>query len=196
MYELISSWYPKYLQSARGTSGDLSSWLASMVLGAGACATITGGWLSDWLVNRTGNQRWGRTAQAVVGWGIAGLGMLASVRIDETTKASLCVAIAAFGLQLALPSWWSCATQISGRHVGAIFGLMNMFGSVGRIAANAAVGGIADWRKSLGYSGRAQWDPALYGFAAVALVAMVLWSLVDPRRTVEPAEIDAASAGG
>jgi MFS family permease len=185
MYELISSWYPKYLQSARGASGDLSSWLASMVLGAGACATITGGWLSDWLVNRTGDRRWGRTAQAVAGWGIAGLGMFASVRIDATTSAALCVAVAAFGLQLALPSWWSCATQISGRHLGALFGLMNMFGSVGRIAANFAVGSIADWRKSLGYSGRDQWDPALYGFVAAAIVAMVLWSLVDPTRTVE-----------
>ena len=117
-----------------GPRADLSSWLASMVLGAGACATISGGWLSDWLVRRTGNQRWGRTAQAVAGWGLAALGILASIWIDSTTMASVCVAVAAFGLQLAAPVWWACATQISGRHLGALFGLMNMFGSVGRIA--------------------------------------------------------------
>ena len=155
MYELFSGWYPTYLQRAREAPPNLSSWLASMVLGAGAVATISGGWFSDWLVRRTGNHRWGRTAQAVAGWGIAALGILASIRIDETTTAAVCLAVAAFGLQLALPSWWACATQISGRHVGALFGMMNMFGSVGRIAANAWVGWFADWRKSLGYAGRA-----------------------------------------
>lgn len=185
MYELLASWYPTYLQSARGADQDLSSWLSSMVLAAGAVATISGGWFSDWVVRRTGNHRWGRTGQAVAGWGLAALGILTSLWIDSTTLASAGVALSAFGLQLALPAWWTCATQISGRHVGALFGLMNMFGSVGRIAANAAVGRLADWRKELGYSGRDQWDPALYGFVAVAVVGMILWALVDPRRTVE-----------
>jgi MFS transporter, ACS family, glucarate transporter len=189
MYELLASWYPTYLQSARGAEAGLSSWLASMVLAAGACATISSGWLSDWLVLRTGNHRWGRTAQAAAGWGLAALGILASIWIDSTRMASVCIAATAFGLQFALPVWWACATQISGRHVGALFGLMNMFGSLGRIAANSFVGGLADWRKSLGYSGRAQWDPALYGFALAALIGVVLWSLVDPRKPVESADI-------
>jgi MFS transporter, ACS family, glucarate transporter len=185
MYELLSGWYPTYLQQARGADPNLSSRLASMVLTGGAIATISGGWFSDWLVNRTGNHRWGRTAQAVAGWGLAALAILASLWTESTTLASACVAVTAFGLQLALPSWWATATLISGRHVGAIFGLMNMFGSVGRIIANESVGRFADWRASLGYSGRAQWDPALYGFAVTALIGMVLWSLVDPRKTVE-----------
>ncbi len=155
IYELFSSWYPSYLQAARSAPPELSSWLATMVLAAGACATISGGWLSDWLVRRTGNHRWGRTAQGVAGWGMASLAILASIRIDSTRTAAICLAVAAFGMQLGLPSWWACATQISGRHLGALFGMMNMFGSVGRIAANAWVGAFADWRKGLGYTGRA-----------------------------------------
>lgn len=185
MYELFSSWYPSYLQKARSAPPELSSWLASMVLAGGACATISGGWFSDWLVRRTGDQRWGRTAQCVAGWIIAAMGILASIRIDSTTTASVCLAAAAFGLQLALPCWWACATQISGRHLGALFGLMNMVGSLGRIAANEWVGRFADWRARLGYTGRAQWDPALYGFVITALIGAVLWSLVDPRKTVD-----------
>ena len=168
-----------------GLDPGLSSQLASMVLGAGACATIFGGWFSDWLVRRTGNHRWGRTTQAVVGYGIASLGLTLSVWTDSTRMASFCVAVAAFGVQLSTPAWWACATQISGRHVGALFGLMNMFGSVGRIAANSSIGAFTDWREQLGYSGRAQWDPAFYGFVAVALVGVVLWSLVDPRKVVK-----------
>jgi MFS family permease len=197
MYELLSGWYPSYLQKARSAPPELSGWLASLVLGAGACAAISGGWFSDWLVRRTGNPRWGRTAQAVAGWVLYAAGILASIRIESTTSAALCLAAAAFGLQLALPTWWACATQVSGRHVGALFGLMNMFGSVGRIAANAWIGGFADWRAKLGYTGRAQWDPALYGFVGAALVGAILWALVDPRKTVDdeiPATGDAATA--
>ena len=73
---------------------------------------------------------------------------------------------------------------------------MNMFGSLGRIAADAWVGAFADWRKGLGYTGRAQWDPALYGFVVAALIGMVLWALVDPRKTVDAPEGSAATKGG
>ena len=85
MHELISTWYPSYLQSARGAAPATSGWLASMVLGAGAFATFFGGWLTDWMVKKTGSLRWGRTAQAVAGAGLAALCILASAldRLDR-----------------------------------------------------------------------------------------------------------------
>jgi MFS family permease len=188
MYEVLSSWYPTYLQDARAASQGLSSQLASLVLAAGAFGTFFGGWLTDWLVQRTGSRRWGRTAQAVVGAGLSGLGILASIWTDSTVAASAFVALAAFGVQLQLPSWWASATQVSGRHLGALFGMMNMMGMFGRILFNLFIGSFADWRKSLGYSGRAQWDPALYVYVVVAMVGMVLWSLVNPEKTVDSQE--------
>ena len=185
MHEVLSSWYPTYLQDARGASPGLSSRLASMVLTAGAFGTFFGGWLTDWLVQMTGSQRWGRTAQAVVGAGLGALGILASIWTNSTVAASAFVALAAFGVQLQLPSWWASATQVSGRHLGALFGLMNMIGGVGRILSQVFVGSFADWRASLGYSGRAQWDPALYVYVVVALIGATLWYLIDPEKTVE-----------
>src|SRR6516165_10693297 len=120
---------------------------------------------------------------SVVGAALAALGILASIWTDSTVAASAFVALAAFGVQLQLPSWWASATQVSGRHLGALFGMMNMMGMFGRILFNLFVGGFADWRKSLGYSGRAQWDPALYAYVAVAVIGAVLWSLVNPEKT-------------
>ena len=104
--------------------------------------------------------------------------------------ASAFVALAAFGVQLQLPSWWASATQVSGRHLGALFGMMNMIGGVGRILSQLFIGSFADWRKSLGYSGRAQWDPALYVYVAVALIGMVFWGLVDPEKTVDRRHVE------
>ncbi len=183
--EVLSSWYPTYLQAARGAVPSVSGQLASLVLGAGAIGAFLGGWLTDWLVQKTGNHRWGRTAQAVAGSALTAASILASVSTDSTEKASAFLGLAAFGMRLQLPAWWSSATQVSGRHLGALFGLMNMIGGIGRLASQQFVGRFADWRQSLGYSGRAQWDPALYVYVGIALLGMGLWALVNPAKTVD-----------
>jgi MFS transporter, ACS family, glucarate transporter len=198
-YYMLFSWYPTYLQEGRGASPDLSSDLSSLVLGAGAFGTLFGGWLTDWLVHTTGDRRWGRTGQAVAGAGLAALGVLGSVLTDSTVLSAVFVALACFGLELQLPSWWACATQVSGRHVGALFGLMNMIGGVGGIISQYSFGYFADRMKGLGFSGRAQWDPAWYIYVVVALVGLIFWSLVNPEKTVEDqqpkaAGLDAAGA--
>ena len=51
------------------------------------------------------------------------------------------------------------------------------------------VGSFADWRKSLGYTGRAQWDPSLYLYVVIALFGMVLWALINPEKTVDNQKI-------
>jgi MFS family permease len=195
--ELLNSWYPTYLQEARGASQDLSGRVTSLVLFPGALAAFFGGWLSDYLVQTTGSRRWGRTAQAVAGGGLAACGIIASIWTDSTTVASAFIALVAFGVQLQLPSWWACATQVSGRHLGALFGLMNMMGGIGRSLPQLFVGSFADWRKSLGYRGRDQWDPAFYLFVAIAMLGMILWALINPEKTVDdelakPDDVDLA----
>jgi MFS transporter, ACS family, glucarate transporter len=185
MSELLNSWYPTYLQEARGASQDMSGRLTTLVLFPGAIAAFFGGWLTDWLVKTTGSRRWGRTAQAVVGAGLSAVGIVASVWCDSTVLASAFIALVAFGVQLQLPAWWASATQVSGRHLGALFGLMNMMGGVGRMLSQLFVGSFADWRKSLGYTGRAQWDPSLYIYVVIALVGMVLWASINPEKTVD-----------
>ena len=134
----------------------------------------------------------GAHAKAIAGAGLAAFGILASLRTDSTVAASAFVALAAFGTQLQLPAWWASATQVSGRHLGALFGMMNMMGMFGRIVFNLFIGRFADWRRGLGYTGRAQWDPALYVYVAVALVGMVLWSLINPEKTVDSKHVKPA----
>jgi ACS family glucarate transporter-like MFS transporter len=185
IYYMLISWYPKYLQAARGATPDQSSWLASLVLGMGAIGCLFGGWLTDWLVQKTGNRRWSRTGQAVVGAALASVCVLASVRVDSTLLSAVFVAFACLGVQLQLPAWWACATQISGKHLGALFGMMNMLGAFGAILSQIFFGSSADYMKSLSYAGRAQWDPAWYAYVVVALIGMILWSLVNPEKTVE-----------
>jgi MFS family permease len=184
VYMLSTYWYPTYLQEGRGASADLSSYLAGMVLGAGALGCFCGGWLTDFLLKTTGNARWSRTAQSVLGAALAASGLLGSLYIENTVLSSLPVAVACFGLQIQLPAWWASGTQISGKHVGALMGLMNMIGNLGGATLQTLFGHFLDAMRSSGYSGRAQWDPGIYIYVAVALVGMALWSQVDPRIVV------------
>ncbi len=188
IYYMLISWYPTYLEKARYVTPRESGWLATMVLGAGALGCLFAGWLTDWLVARTGNRRWGRTAQAVFGAALAGAGILASIWTDSTLIASIFVSLACFGVQLQVPAWWASATQVSGRHLGALFGMMNMIGAVGGIFSQVFLGYFADWMKGLGYTGRAQWDPGLYVYVAIAVAGILLWSLVNPAMTVDGRE--------
>ncbi len=63
--------------------------------------------------------------------------------------------------------------------------MMNMLGAVGGILSPIFLGWFADWMKSKGYTGRAQWDPGFYVYVGIALIGMILWSLINPEKSVE-----------
>ena len=165
------------LQAARGATPDLSSWLASMVLGAGACGTFFGGWLTDWLVRKTGNRAVGPHGAGRRRRGdLAALGILASLWTDSTVMASAFVA--AGRVRSAAPASRLVGQRDPGQRPapGRPVRADEHDGWLRRILSQLFVGRFADWRKSLGYTGRDQWDPALYAYVAIALIGMVLWA--------------------
>jgi sugar phosphate permease len=184
----LFSWYPSYLQEARGASKDLSGTLASVVQSMGAVGCLLGGWLADWLVRTTGSRRWGSSAQSVAGTVLVAVGILVGVSVDSLAWSVVFIAIACFGVQVQVPAWWACTTQISGRHLGALFGLMNMVGAVGAISSQVLLGKFATVMKERGFVGREQWDAGWYVYIGVAIVGLIVWSLIDPSNTVEQAE--------
>lgn len=186
-YYMLFSWYPTYLQEARGATPAQSARLSSLVLGVGAIGCLFAGWFTDWLVRTTGDRRWGRTAQSVLGAGLAAACILGSVFTDGITASAVLVAFACLGVQLQVPAWWASATQVSGRHLGALFGMMNMIGALGGIASQLFMGRFADFMAGLGYAGRARWDPGFLIYTFVALIGMVIWIAIDPTKTVDDA---------
>ena len=99
-------------------------------------------------------------------------------------------AMSCFMTQSTQPLWWSCAIGISGKHVGALFGLMNSVGVFGALSSQFLVGAMADRLGKLGHSGRIQWDPIFYVNIGVLTLAGILWTMFV-FKTVEPVEPDA-----
>src|SRR5205823_3210612 len=83
-----------------------------------------------------------------------------------------------------LPTWWSVVAEISGRHLGAMFGLLNSMGVLGAFVSNILMGYLVQYRKDVyEYSGRELWDPIFNLYIAVLFVGGLMWIFVDSRRS-------------
>src|SRR5205823_5725871 len=128
------TWYPTYLQTGRGVSPEGASWLTSMVLFGGASGCILGGFLGDWLRHRFTNRRLIRSITGAGGFGFAAVALLASVYCESAVASACLTAVSFFASMVQLATWWIVASEISGKHVGALFGLMNTFAQLGGVA--------------------------------------------------------------
>lgn len=180
-------WYPKYLQSGRNVLPERSGDLASLVLAGGALGSAFGGLLSDRVMRRTGGKKRSRSLIGFVGLSLAGLALLASLWCESASGASIVIALAFFLLMSQIASWWGVVGDISGPHTATLFGLMNSMGIIGGMGAQVFFGWMADEKKAEGFSGRAQWDPALYYFVAVLFLGAITWLFVNSNNSaVEP----------
>jgi len=180
---MFFSWYPTYLQLGRRVAAEESSWMASMVLAGGAVGSIVSGYLSDWLVRRTGDKRWTRRGIGGFAFASAGLAMIASIHFESPWLSAACATWACLAVHLHVAPWWGVVTEISGKHLGALFGLMNSMGVPGAVTSQIFLGSFVDWMKGMGHVGRDQWDPAFYIYGSVLIVGAVCWLLVDPARS-------------
>jgi hypothetical protein len=57
-------------------------------------------------------------------------------------------------------------------------------------------GYFADYRQSLGYQGRALWDPGFYVYSIVLLLGAVGWLFVDSTKSAVEPEGTLAESGG
>jgi nitrate/nitrite transporter NarK len=153
-------------------------------MAGGAVGSTAGGYLSDWLVRSTGGRRWTRRFLGFCALGNAALAMLTSVRFDSPWASAACCAWAFLAIHVQLASWWGAVTEISGKHLGALFGLMNSLGVPGAFVSQLFLGAFVDWLGRHGYEGRAQWDPAFPIYAAVLLVGALCWLFVDSTRVI------------
>jgi len=168
------SWYPKYLQSGRDVGITQAGWMASMVLAFAALGTFAGGHFLDRVVLSGGLVR-----RRLLGGGsfFAASAILGCALLTQNPWiAATFTALSCFATQATLPLWWSCSTGISGKHVGALFGLMNSCGVFGAMTSQYLVGALADWFGEQGFSGRAQWDPIFYINMGVLVLAGFTWS--------------------
>lgn len=189
---LSYSWLPTYLRAARGLSNMEAGQLASLVLAGSAGGVFLGGLLADRITARSADPVGARRRLGVGCYLTAAACLFAGVRADDPTAAAGLMAAAMLAMHLTLPNWWSVAIPQCGRHVGALFGLMNGMGVAGALLSQGFVGVYVDWREGLGYTGREQWDPLFDLYVGVLVCGAAAWASYRPHPLPDvPAEPEA-----
>ncbi|HWL08080.1 MAG TPA: MFS transporter, partial [Planctomicrobium sp.] len=178
-FYLYYSWYPKYLHAARDVGMIEAGWLTSLVLGGGMFGTVAGGLIADRFIQRSQSpMRW-RRYFCFICFALAGLFLLFSFLVDSSHLSAGLVFVSCLTMSCQQSSWWSSVSELSGRHIGVLFGLMNSLGIPGAMASQYYFGASADWREAAGFTGRAQWDPAFLAYLCLLWTAAVCWLFVD-----------------
>jgi len=166
---------PKYLSDARGLPPGERAWITSAPFAFGVVSCIFGGWLSDAIIRRTGNRKWGRRLNGTVGMGIAALlwPMLHFAPAPWGLAAVLCLIFFCNDLGMG-PAWASCA-DIGERHAGTLGGAMNMIGNLFGAGGALLTGYLFE-------QGHHAW---VFGiFACSYTLACLCWLNVDATKSV------------
>ncbi len=181
---LYFSWYPTYLQEGRGVSQTESGVLASLVLTGATLGTMLGGWIVDRLARAGQLSVRNRRAIGCGMFTAASAMIVVSKHLDDARWSAAFATLSCFLMFTQQTVWWSCACQVAGRYLGALFGLMNGMGGIGALSSQFFFGWFGDYQKARGLEGRDQYDPAMWVYAAVLLVGATAWLFVDPSRVI------------
>ena len=110
----------------------------------GALACLVGGFLTDRVIRRTGNQKWGRRLFGVVGHGLCALCYLSCLFMPSAFWFFLAISLAAFWNDMTMGSAWATCQDIGKRYAAIVAGCMNTIGNLGGAAANLLTGFIVD----------------------------------------------------
>jgi sugar phosphate permease len=171
---------PTYLSKQRGLSDGTVKWLTSLPMACGMIACVLGGVVSDSIIRRTDNRRWGRRINGTIGALIAGLALMATTQVYATWVLGTLLCLTFFCNDLAMgPAWASCA-DVGHRYAGTIGGAMNMLGNL----AGAGGAALAGWLFRNGHP-----EIVFVIFGCSFCLGSLCWLAVDVTRpVVDPEE--------
>jgi ACS family glucarate transporter-like MFS transporter len=169
------TWLPTYLVSELGFSVLGSGFFASLPFLLAGIADVTGGWLTDWLAQRS-------TLRIARCWlGFAAFATTASLLFASTVTAApagkaLLLALALGSADMALSACWAAPLDVAAAHAGVITGFMNTFGNLGGLLCPLVVGWAVERQHS--------WTLPFHITAAVYAMGAMAWLVIDPARRI------------
>jgi len=128
---IFLTWLPSYLVSYRGFTLLKMGFYASLPLGAGVLGDAFGGWLTDFLLVKTGKIKFARRSVAIMGMLGCGICILPAAFATNATTAVYCLTGAMFFLETIIGPSWAVPMDIGGEYSGTVSGMMNMGGQIG-----------------------------------------------------------------
>jgi len=172
-------WLPTYLREFRHLSGAYAARLASFPLLFGGVGCLVGGVVAARLARWTGSVKTARRATASIGCLGAAVLLYVHTGIHDPFWAMVAMGFASFGNDIVMPSAWGACMDIGGKYAGTLSGSMNMMGNM--------AGGIAPVVAAyLLKATNNNWVVPIHVMAAIYLVGVLCWLLLDPVTPLEP----------
>ncbi|MFQ5929895.1 MAG: MFS transporter [Acidobacteriota bacterium] len=169
------AWLPTYLKDERGFTLIKMGIAASIPLLAATATNMLGGWFSDSLVRRLGDLRRGRLSVSIIGFSIAGLGLIPGAVVADATTALVCLTFALAGLELTVAVSWAICLDIGGEFSGSVSSVMNTLGNLGGFFSSIVVAYLAT---------QFNWAVPFLVAAGLCVSAALIATQIDPRRSV------------
>jgi len=170
------SWMFSYLKQRYALGMVEAGLYAALPPLAGAFGNWAAGALIDWIFRR-GQWTASRRAPAMLGFGLAAIGLIASLQMNTAPGAVACLSLAVFGADMTIAPSWTVCIDIARKHAGTVSGTMNMAGNLGSFLTALAFPYLLKWtgtHETFFYIG------ALLNFAAV-----IVWRFTRPERKLE-----------
>lgn len=169
----------------------------------GAIACVTGGWLTDAFIRRTGDRRWGRRVWGIIGHSVCVIAFISCAQATSPFSIVALLSLASFSTDITLAPAWATCQDIGKRYAAIVAGCMNMIGNLGGALSAWAVGAILQWsmaqraselgvafeqlsaeERSLAMAHGYQLNFLI--FAAIYVVAVMCWFRIDATEPVAP----------
>ncbi len=161
---------PNYLHSQRHLPGWQTDLFTSAPFACGVVACLVGGLVSDWIIRRTGNRKWGRRFSGAIGTAVGSVGWFCIPLAHDPWALAAVLCLVFFCNDLSMgPAWAACA-DIGEGYAGTIGGAMNMVGNLAGAGGNILAGHLFD-------AGHPGWLFVIDGFSFA--VACLCWFAVD-----------------
>jgi MFS family permease len=187
-YSFYSNWFTTYLREGLHVGGLAEAgFLTTLPVFATAIGSLAGGWLSDWVLQRTGSRRLSRQWLSAASQFACALIVLAAAWVPSAWVAVIIISAASFCAALAGPIAYAITIEAGGSHVPTVFGLMNMWGNLGAFAFPHAVAAL------IGDTSQANWNLVIFLFAGIYLASAVCWVAFNAERKIVDVDADEAS---
>ena len=168
-FYLLTFWSFLYLVQVRHFSG-ISSGIAGMVPWIGAAVgAAAGGILSDRAVERFGC-RWGYQIVPLISLPMVAVLLLVTISVTTPWSAVLALAAAFASVEVNEGAYWAATMRVARADTGAAAGVLNTGGNAGGILCQPVVALL---------SAAGGWKAAFATGAVLAVIAGVLWLLID-----------------
>ena len=170
------TWFPTFLQKARGVTQLESGWLTTCIGIGVAFGGLCGGFFSDWLYKKSGNSRLARQGIACLGMAISAASIVLSYFVQDLNSSIAVISVGCFCAAFGGVSGYTVAISFGGRNTATVFSTMNMFGNLGAALFPVTAGWLV--------SATGDWNLLLFLFAGIMAIDAVCWALLNPKGTL------------